>query len=70
VRKNEVANELDNLSSRQAMVPTRAFLQEHHEPSISIALAKAIKVVESSQETLPPKESITESHEVMEIHSD
>jgi hypothetical protein len=52
------------------MVPTRVFLQELHEPSISKALAKTSKVDESSQETPPPSESITESPEVMEIHSD
>jgi hypothetical protein len=52
------------------MVPTGVFLQELHEPSISKALAKASKVDESSQETQPPSESITESPEVMEIHSD
>jgi hypothetical protein len=52
------------------MVPTRVFLQKLHEPTISKALAKANKAVESSQETLPPLNSITESPEVMEIHSD
>jgi hypothetical protein len=51
------------------MVPTWAFLQELHEPSISKALAKATKAAESSQETLPPKNSIIESPEVMEIYS-
>jgi hypothetical protein len=30
------------------MVPTGVFLQEHHEPSISKALAKATKAAESS----------------------
>jgi hypothetical protein len=68
--KNEVVDELAKLSSSRATVPTRVFLQELHEPSISKVLAKAIKVAESSQETLHPKESITESPEVMEIHSD
>jgi hypothetical protein len=52
------------------MVPTGVFLQELHELSISKALAKATKAAESSQETPPPSESITESPEVMEIHSD
>jgi hypothetical protein len=52
------------------MVPTRVFLQELHEPSISKALAKASKVADSSQETSSPSESIIESPEVMEIHSD
>jgi hypothetical protein len=37
---------------------------------MSKALAKANKVVGSSQETLPPPDSITESPEVMEIHLD
>jgi hypothetical protein len=46
--KNEVADELAKLGSSQAMVPTRVFLQELHEPSISKALAKATKAVESS----------------------
>jgi hypothetical protein len=52
------------------MVPMRAFLQEPHEPTISKALAKANKAAESLQETPPPPDSITESPEVMEIHSD
>jgi hypothetical protein len=52
------------------MVPTGLFLQELHEPSISKALAKATKGDESSQETPQPSESVTESPEVMEIHSD
>jgi hypothetical protein len=52
------------------MVPTGVFLEELHQPSISKALAKVSKAVESSQETPPPNESITESPEVMEIHSD
>jgi hypothetical protein len=52
------------------MVPTGVFLQELHEPTISKALAKANKAAESSQETSPPLDSITESPEVMEIHSD
>jgi hypothetical protein len=51
------------------MVPIGVFLQELHESSISKALAKATKVVKSSQETPPPIESITESPKVMEIHS-
>jgi hypothetical protein len=46
--KNEVADELAKLGSSQAIVPTRVFLQELHEPSISKALAKATKAVESS----------------------
>jgi hypothetical protein len=52
------------------MVPIGVFLQELHESSISRALAKASKVAESSQVTPPPNESISESPEVMEIHSD
>jgi hypothetical protein len=68
--KNEVADELAKLGFSQATVPTWVFLQELHEPSISKALAKAIKATELSQETLPPKESIIESHVVMEICSD
>jgi ribonuclease HI len=67
--KIEVTEELAMLGSSRATVPTWVFLQELLEPSISKALAKATKVAESSQETLPPKESITESPEVMEIHS-
>jgi hypothetical protein len=68
--KNEVVDELAKLGSSRAMVPTWVFLQELHEPSISKALAKATKAAESSQETPPPSESITESPKVMEIHSD
>jgi hypothetical protein len=64
------ADELAKLSSSRAMVPIGVFLQELHESSISKALAKATKVAESSQETPPPCESITETPEVMEIHSD
>jgi hypothetical protein len=62
-------DELAKLSSSRAMVPTGVFLQEIHEPSISKAFAKATKVAESSQETPPPSESITESPEAMEIHT-
>jgi hypothetical protein len=62
-------DELANFGSSRAMVPRRVFLQELHKPSISKALTKATKAVESSQETLPPKESIIESPEVMQIHS-
>jgi hypothetical protein len=68
--KNEITDELVKLGSSRAMVPTRIFLQELHEPTISKALAKANKVVESPQETPPPQDSITESPEVMKIHSD
>jgi hypothetical protein len=52
------------------MVPTGVFLQELHESSISKDLEKAIKAAESSQEAPPSTKSITESPEVMEIHSD
>jgi hypothetical protein len=69
VRKAEVTDVLAKLGSNRAMVPSWVFLWELHEPSISKALAKATKVVESSQETPPPCESITESPEVIEIHS-
>jgi hypothetical protein len=68
--KNEIADELAKFSSSRAMVPTGVFLQELHEPSISKALAKATKATESSQETSPLSENITESPEVMKIHSD
>jgi hypothetical protein len=67
---NEVTNELAKLSSSRAMVPIGVFLQELHEPSILKALAKVTKMAKSSQETLPPSESITETPEVMEIYSD
>jgi hypothetical protein len=66
---NEVIDELAKLSSHQVVVPLGIFMQEFHEPSISKALAKANKVVESSQETTPPTESISESLVVMEVHS-
>jgi ribonuclease HI len=46
--KNEVTDELAKLSSNRAMVPTGVFLQELHESSISKALAKVTKAVESS----------------------
>jgi hypothetical protein len=49
------------LSSSGAMVPPGVFMQELHEPGIIKALAKANKLVESSKETLPPIESISES---------
>jgi hypothetical protein len=68
--KNEIEDELAKLGSSQATVPTRVFLQELHEPTISKALAKDNKAAESSQETSPPQDSITESPEVMKIHSD
>jgi ribonuclease HI len=58
--KNEAADELAKLGSNRATVPTGVFLQELHEPSISKTLAKVTKAAESSQETPPPKESITE----------
>jgi hypothetical protein len=45
-------------------------LQEFHEPGISKALAKASNMAESSQVTPSVIESISESPEVMEIHSD
>jgi hypothetical protein len=68
--KNEIVDELPKLGSSQAMVLTGVFLQELHEPSISKALAKATKAVGSSQETPPSSDNITESPEVMNIHSD
>jgi hypothetical protein len=68
--KNEITDELTNLGSSQATVPLGIFLQDLHDPSNSKALAKANKVAESSQETPPPTESISESPEVMKIHSD
>jgi hypothetical protein len=52
------------------MVPLGILMQELHEPSITKALAKASKMEESPKETTPPVESILESPEVMEIHSD
>jgi hypothetical protein len=52
------------------MVPTRVLLHELHEPSISKSLAKASMEAESSQETPPSIETISESPEVKDIHSD
>jgi hypothetical protein len=49
------------------MVPLGVFMQELHEPSINKALAKTSKAAESSQETTPPVEIISESPKVMEI---
>jgi hypothetical protein len=63
-------DELSKLDSSRAMVLIGVFLLELHEPSISKALAKAIRTTKSSKETLPPTESIFESPEVLEIHSD
>jgi ribonuclease HI len=68
--KNEIADELAKLGSSQALAHTWVVLQELHEPCIAKALAKFNKLAESSQETLPPHEGITESPEVIEIHSD
>jgi hypothetical protein len=45
-------------------------LQELHEPSIAKALTKASNASESSKEAPPPTDSITESHKIIEIHSD
>jgi hypothetical protein len=45
-------------------------MQELHELSISMALAKANKAIDSSQETTPPARSISKSPEVMEVHFD
>jgi hypothetical protein len=45
-------------------------MQELHEPSITEALTKANKAGESSTETTPLDESISESPEVMEVHLD
>jgi ribonuclease HI len=67
---NEVTDELAKLGSSRAVVPAGVFMQEFHEPSIAKALAKANKAAESSQEITPPAESISESPEVMEVHSD
>jgi ribonuclease HI len=68
--KNKVADVLAKLSSSQAMVPPWVFMHELHELSITKVLAKASKAVESSQETSLSIEIISESSEVMEIHSD
>jgi ribonuclease HI len=46
--KNEITDELAKLGSSQAMVPTGVFLQEVHESTISKALTKANKALESS----------------------
>jgi hypothetical protein len=66
---NEVTDELTKLSSSRVVVPPRVFMQEIHESSITKALAKANKAVESCQETTPPTESISESPKVIEVHS-
>jgi hypothetical protein len=68
--QNEVTYELAELSSSRVVVPPEVFMQELHEPSITMALAEANKAVESSQETTPFAESIFELPEVMEVHSD
>jgi hypothetical protein len=61
--KNEIADELAKLVSSRSMVPTRVFLQEFHELTIAKALAKASKASESSKDSPPPTDSITESPE-------
>jgi ribonuclease HI len=61
--KNEIMDELAKFDSE-------VFLQELHQPTIWKALVRANNVAESSQETPPPIDKITESPEVMEIHSD
>jgi hypothetical protein len=68
--KNKITDELAKLGSSRATVSIGVFLQELHEPTISKPLAMANKVDESSQETPPPPDTITESLEVMEIHSE
>jgi hypothetical protein len=68
--RNEVADELAKISSSQAMPPPGVFMKELQEPSIGKALGKANKVVESSKETTPLAESISESPEAMEVYSD
>jgi hypothetical protein len=68
--RNEITDELAKLGSSRAMVPPRVFMQELHEPSITRTLAKINKVAESSQDTMPPAESISESPEAIEVHSD
>jgi hypothetical protein len=68
--KNEITDELAMFGSNRALVPIVVFLQKLHAPSISWASTKATKVAEPSQETPPQNEVITESPEVMEIHSD
>jgi ribonuclease HI len=50
-RRNEVPDELAKLGSSRGMVPLGVFMQELHEPSISKALSKASKVVESVDNT-------------------
>jgi hypothetical protein len=57
-------DELAKLRSSRALVPTSVFFHELHEPSIAKALAKVNKVAEPSQETPPPSEAITESHQL------
>jgi hypothetical protein len=46
--RNEVTDELAKLSSSRTVVPPGVFMQELYEPSISTALSKANKTVESS----------------------
>jgi hypothetical protein len=69
-RKNEAVDKIAKLGSSRTTVLTGVFLQEFYESSILKALANTTKAAKLSQETLPSKESITESPEVMEIYSD
>jgi hypothetical protein len=68
--QNEITDELSKLGSSRGVVPPGVFMQELHEPSITKALAKTSKAAESSQETMPPAESIVETPEVLEVHLD
>jgi hypothetical protein len=52
------------------VVPLGVFMLELHEASITNTLAKDNKVAESSQETTPLAEGMSESPKVVEVHSD
>jgi hypothetical protein len=70
LENNLVADEPAKLGSSLAVVPLGIFMEELHEPSISTALYKANKVVESSQETMSPTEGLSQSPNVMAVHLD
>jgi ribonuclease HI len=67
---NEVTDEHAKLGSSWVVVPPWVFMLKLHEPNITRVLAKANKAAQSSQETTPPAESVSESPKVMKAHSD
>jgi hypothetical protein len=67
---NKVADELAKLDSSRAMITPEVFIQELNKPSISRTLAKASKMAEWSEETIPLADDKPESSNVMMVHLD